>query len=187
MGSKGRRALGGGKRILKEKPLQKGFSLSSSLPLSCCQESGEKESKVKESILQSAFGCQLPRPLGAYLTARFSAVMRGFPCAVRRFFFGSMSAKKKLCKKKRVKRSFALCGARQGLCPLIPPTFEKVGSKLLSGVHKKPSKVLEFQEPFSKGSWRGLGRRPINRRPINHRSINLRPIKLTETKICGIL
>ena len=64
---------------------------------------GKKNQKAKKSILQSAFGCRLPQRLGAYLTARFSAVMKGFPCAARRFFFGRSGAKKKLCKKKRVK------------------------------------------------------------------------------------
>ena len=102
MGSKGRRALGGGKRIFKEKPLQKGFSLNGSLPLSFHKESGEKRIKKLRKRSFSRLRRQLPQRLGAYLTDRFSAVMKGLSCAVRRFFFGTRGAKKKLCKKKRV-------------------------------------------------------------------------------------
>ena len=73
MGSKGRRALGGGRVIFKREPLQKGSLLNGSLPLSFHKESGVNFSllsvrteRSKESFkgeLTHQFPLEYPPPM----------------------------------------------------------------------------------------------------------------------------
>ena len=73
-------------------------------------------------------------------TVRFPVMMKNFSCVAIRFFFGTRSAKTKLCKKTRVEEISPSADGDKGSAPLTAPTFEKVGSKLLSGGHKNPFK-----------------------------------------------
>ena len=150
MGSKGRRALGGGKRILKEKPLQKGFSLSGSLPLSFHKESGEKiKSKGIDPSVGYADSTRNARE--PIKTASFGFLMKIALVSPYAFSLTLKRTEKALHKETRI-RDFAICGWRQGLCPLIPPTFEKVGSKLFVWVSADggAQKILKGAETLKK-------------------------------------
>ena len=106
--------------------------LNDSLLLSVRTERREKESKVKETILQSALPTA-PFTQGSLFNRSFCILGEMPPCVVRRFFFGTRGAKKKLCKKKREKEISPSADGDKGSAPLTAPPFEKGGRKLTDG------------------------------------------------------
>ena len=123
---------------------------------------GKKNQKAKKSILQSAFGCQLPQRLGAYLTARFASLKRCSLVSIDAFSLAQEAQRKSFAKRNAYKRFRRLRTATRASRPLPRRLLKKAGEKLPMGECEHDTLLKKFwgRGPFFKRVLVGCGAKP---------------------------